>query len=198
MPRIDAPTVAEHHSRQRAALLAAGADLLATGGIDAVTPAAVGAAAGLARSSVYQYFDSSPALLAAIVEDVFPRATDQLRDAVRRADTPAAKVRTYVRMALKQATDPAHRPVQALARAELPDACRARLRELHDELASPLRTALAELDVPEVDLTTDLVLGLLGAAVQAVVAGRPRRQVERRLLSMLDGGALAGGPEAPG
>ena len=61
MPRIDAPTVAEHHAQRRAALLAAAEELLAEQGVEAVTPAAVGARAGLARSSVYQYFSSSPA-----------------------------------------------------------------------------------------------------------------------------------------
>ena len=91
MPRIDAPTVAEHHARRRAALVAAGADLLASGGVEAVTLGAVGSATGLARSSVYQYFDSAPALLAAVVEEVFPRSTAKLRAAVERAATPEAK-----------------------------------------------------------------------------------------------------------
>ncbi len=52
MPRIDAPTVAEHHQMRRAALMAAAGDLLATQGVESVTLGAVGAAAGLARSSV--------------------------------------------------------------------------------------------------------------------------------------------------
>jgi len=191
VPRIDAPTVAEHHSNQRAALLAAGGDLLATRGVDAVTPAAVGAAAGLARSSVYQYFDSSPALIAAIVEDAFPRATDELRAAVARAGTPSAQVDAYVRTALKMATDPVHRSLYALGRTELPPACRARLAELHAEQHAPLRAALGALAAPDPDLTTTLVLGLLGAAVQCVIDGAARRPVERRLLAVLHHGVQA-------
>ena len=58
MPRISAPTVAQHRMRQRDALLHAATELLVSGGLSAVTPAAVGAAAGLARPSVYQYFSS--------------------------------------------------------------------------------------------------------------------------------------------
>ena len=58
MPKISAPTVAEHRVRQRDALLHAATELLVDGGVSAVTPAAVGAAAGLARPSVYQYFSS--------------------------------------------------------------------------------------------------------------------------------------------
>ncbi|MGB8020339.1 MAG: TetR family transcriptional regulator, partial [Candidatus Nanopelagicales bacterium] len=78
MPRIDAPTVAEHHQMRRAALIAAANDLLATEGVEAVTLGAVGAAAGLARSSVYQYFDSTGSLLAELVEQEVPRATAHL------------------------------------------------------------------------------------------------------------------------
>jgi AcrR family transcriptional regulator len=188
VPKIDAPTVAEHHRRQRAALLAAGGELLANQGVDAVTPAAVGAAAGLARSSVYQYFDSSPALLAAIVEDAFPRATEQLLGATAKAATPTAKIDAYVHTALLMATDPAHRSLYALASVELPAACRARVAELHQEQYAPLRAALAELAVPEIDLTLALVRGLVGAAIQAIIAGAPRKRVESRLLAMVHGG----------
>lgn len=51
MPKISAPTVAEHRVRQRGALLRAAIELLVDGGVSAVTPAAVSAAAGLARPS---------------------------------------------------------------------------------------------------------------------------------------------------
>ena len=71
MPRIEAPRVAEHHARQRRALLDAAHALLAETG-EAPSMAAVGRRAGLARSSVYQYFDSPGALLHAVVTDVFP------------------------------------------------------------------------------------------------------------------------------
>ncbi|HEY5248577.1 MAG TPA: TetR/AcrR family transcriptional regulator, partial [Dermatophilaceae bacterium] len=174
--------------RQRAALLAAGSELLATQGVDAVTPAAVGAAAGLARSSVYQYFDSSPALLAAIIEDAFPRATEQLRSAVGKAATPAAKIDAYVRTALVMASDPAHRSLYALVGVELPAACRARLDELHQEQYAPLRAALVDLAVPDTDLTLALVHGLVGAATQAIIAGAPRKRVETRLLALIHSG----------
>ncbi len=93
MPKINAPTVAEHRDQRRAALVHAGRDILASQGADAVTPAAVGAAAGIARSSVYQYFDSSVALLAAIVEESFPNATATLRDAVEVGRLPRRKDR---------------------------------------------------------------------------------------------------------
>jgi AcrR family transcriptional regulator len=191
VPKIDAPTVAEHHSRRRAALLAAGGDLLASGGVDAVTLAGVGAATGLARSSVYQYFDSAPTLLAAVVEDVFPRSTQKLRTAVDRATTPTDKVDAYVVTALGLAADASHRSLYGLAGATLPEHCRARIAELHEEQFAPLREAVAELGVADPALSTRLLLGVLQSATQAVVEGAPKARVTREVLSFVHEG-LAG------
>ena len=188
MPRIDAPTVAEHHRRRRAELVAAGAVLLADGGIDAVSLAGVGAATGLARSSVYQYFDSSPALLAAVVEDVFPHSTARLRRAVDRATTPNEKIDAYVRTALDLATDASHRSLYSLAGVGLPLECRARIAELHEEQFAPLREAVAETGVADPVLTARLLLGVLQSATQAVVEGAPKARVTREVRAFVHAG----------
>jgi AcrR family transcriptional regulator len=188
MPRIDAPTVAEHHRRRRTALVEAGAALIAERGVEAATLAAVGAAAGLARSSVYTYFDSTPALVAAIVEDAFPRATERLRAAVAGADTPRGQVDAYLCVALELATDRQHRAVSALADADLPESCRDRLAELHAAQAAPLAAAVAGAGVADPDLTTRLLVGILRAAVQAVVGGKPLPAVRDGMLALVHRG----------
>ena len=71
MPKIEAPTVAEHRANQERALLDAARELLLAGGRAAITPAAVGAAAGLARSSVYKYFSSGEEILTRIATEAF-------------------------------------------------------------------------------------------------------------------------------
>jgi AcrR family transcriptional regulator len=190
VPRIDAPTVAEHHSRRRAALVAAATELLASGGVDAVTLGAVGSATGLARSSVYQYFDSAPGLLAAVVEDAFPRSTERLRDAVDRATSPRDRVDAYLTTALDLATDPAHRSLYALSGAGLPEECRARIAELHEAQLAPLRDAVRGLGVADPALSTRLVLGMLQAATQAIVAGAPRARVRREVLALVHDGLV--------
>ncbi len=190
MPRIDAPTVAEHHSRRRAALVRAATELLASGGVDAVTLGAVGSATGLARSSVYQYFDSAPALLAAVVEDAFPRSTEKLRAAVDRAATPRDRIDAYLTTALDLATDPAHLALYALASTGLPDECRARILELHEAQFAPLRDAVRGSGVPDPALSTRLVLGVLQAATQAVVAGAPRARAKREVLALVHDGLV--------
>ena len=191
VPRINAATVAEHHSQRRAALIQAGSDLLASDGLDAVTLGAVGAATGLARTSVYQYFDSTPALVAAIVEDAFPRATEQLEKAVARATTPQGQIDRFVATALDLATDPTHRSLYALSSADLPSHCRARVAELHASQYAPLLRAVAEIGVSDAELTTRLIGGLVQAAAQAIASGSARSRVQARTLALIHSGLAA-------
>ena len=94
MPRIDAPTVAEHSAQRRAAIVDAAVDLLGREGITGVTPAAVASAAGLARSSVYQYFASTDALVAAGVEGSLQRTRVLVDRRQARATPPATTPHT--------------------------------------------------------------------------------------------------------
>lgn len=188
MPKIDAPTVAEHHARRRAALVRAAIDLLAAGGAAAVTPAAVGAEAGLARSSVYQYFPSGAALLAAVVEESVPPAVAALREATAGASTPRARVESYLRAAIDLALTDAHRAAVAMAGVDLPEPFRARLAELHREMAAPLLDAVRDLGTPDPEITTLLLSGLVEAAVRAVEAGLPAEAVIERTLALAAAG----------
>jgi AcrR family transcriptional regulator len=181
LPKISAPTVAEHRSRQREALLHAATELLVAGGVNAVTPAAVGAAAGLARPSVYQYFASGADILAAVIEDSFPRSNASLRAALEGASTPVEVLDTYLRETLRQASEGAHRPAAALAAAQLPDECRARLTEQ----AMPFMQALRDLDVPELFVTAQLLGGVVEAAMSAIEAGSSLDVVTERTLALV-------------
>jgi AcrR family transcriptional regulator len=185
VPKISAPTVGEHRARQRDALLHAATDLLATAGVNAVTPGAVSAAAGLARPSFYQYFSSGAGILAAVIEDAFPRANEELRIALESADGPAEQLDTYVRVSLRLAHEGAHRPVAALAAAQLPEECMARLRELHRDQAEPFMRALRELGAPDLQLTAQLLGGVLEAAMGAIESGSSLAAVTERTLTLV-------------
>jgi AcrR family transcriptional regulator len=185
MPKISAPTVAEHRVRQRDALLHAATELLVDGGVSAVTPAAVGAAAGLSRPGFYQYFSSGADILAAVIEDAFPRANEELRVALASAAGPAEQLDTYVRVSLRLAHEGAHRPAAALSAAQLPDECMARLRELHHEQAAPFLRALEELGAPDLQLTAQLLGGVLEAAMGAIESGASLDAVTGRTLTLV-------------
>ncbi|MBQ0986721.1 TetR/AcrR family transcriptional regulator [Streptomyces sp. F63] len=197
MPKISAATVAEHRARQREALIEAAVDILVAEGATAVTPAAVGARAGLARSSVYQYFDSAAALLATIVEEAFPRANAALAEALAGADGPAARIDAYIATMIRLGAEGAHRPAAALMASDLHPACRERLMELHHEQAAPLRDAVRDLGVPDPGLTADLLGGLLHGALTAADRGAPADTVLARTLSLVHEGLAGAGPHRP-
>jgi AcrR family transcriptional regulator len=202
VPKISAPTVAEHHAHRRAALINAAIEILVEHGVAGVTPATVGARAGLARSSVYQYFPSTAALLATIVEEAFPRANSVIQAALDTAGTPRERVDAYIRQTLVLASEGVHRPAAALLAADLPAECRARLAELHAQQAAPLFDALSRLGLRDPSMTARLVGGVLQAAMAAIEQGSPVEHTIGEVLAFvkagLDSGRRVAGPGRAG
>ena len=185
MPRITAPTVAEHRARQHAALLEAARQLLLTQGPNAVTPAAVGACSGLARTSVYKYFASTADILAQLVEDALPRLARQAREAVQAEVTPQGKLDAYARTILDFAATGEHRVALVADQIDLPPELRERLARHHDELPAPLIEALSQLSDPHPDITAMLIQGVLNSATHLLDLGRPATEVVPATLAFL-------------
>jgi AcrR family transcriptional regulator len=180
MPKIDAPTVAEHHARRRATIVSAAADLLGAEGVAGVSPAAVAAAAGLARSSVYQYYSSTGALVGAAVEEMFRRALSDLDEAMAGAGTPPARLEAYLDASLDAALA-GHLPLGPYRAGELVPDVQARVRELHDALNRPLVAALADAGVADSVGVAGLISGVVNAAAVQVQHGQPVPVVRRRV-----------------
>ncbi len=168
MPRIAAPTVAEHHANQRRAVLDAARDLL---GETAQLPsmAAIGKRAGLARTSVYQYFGSAEELLAAVVADVFPDWAARVLDRVEAADSPAARVWAYVEANVDLFTSSEQQVARALTMLVAPDVLRRPMEAFHARIRGPLRDALADFGDPDPDTVATLVDTLIVTAARHAV-----------------------------
>lgn len=177
VPKIDAPTVAEHRANQERALLDAARELLLARGRAAVTPAAVGAACGLARSSVYKYFRSGEEILARIVADSFADWGSRVSEAVERAVDTDGRIDAYVRTTLELAGSGAHRIAVLGGGLPRDDYARERLARAHHGLAALLRAALADRGDPDPGLTAELIDGALGRAIDQLGAGRPAGEV---------------------
>lgn len=176
MPRIAAPTVAEHHARRQADLVEAAVRLMAREGVAAVTPAAVASAAGLARSSVYQYYPSTGALIGAAVIETFHRALAVITAAVDAQPEPADRVSAYVVASIDAAAS-GHLPTAAFPAGDLPQECREGIVRLHGELLEPLVSAIAALGVHDPSGTAALVQGVVRAAAGRVERGEPVESV---------------------
>jgi AcrR family transcriptional regulator len=173
MPRIEAPTVAAHNAMRRRQVIAAAAEVLAEVGVSGFTPAAVAKRAGLARSSIYQYYPSTEALLGTAVGEMLRQSRDRMVIAVQAAATPTERVTAYVRAALADASA-GHGAAPDVSALPMPDSCREAVRALHDELLDPLRSALADAGAPDPATVSILVRGLINGAVTAVAHGAPR------------------------
>lgn len=162
MPKINASSVAEHRKMRHSQVLHSAVDLLTNNGPSAVTPAAVAKRCGIARSSVYQYFPSSGALIAGAIENLFVDANERIATAVAAAgDNPAAQLRAYVYAALVSAEE-GHSPATMMHLSDLPPDCRRRIGDLHREMGTPLRgiVRIARPELSESDVTCLATLGL--------------------------------------
>jgi AcrR family transcriptional regulator len=193
MPRISAPTVAEHRQRQRAALLDAAEVVIVDSGVSGLTFVAVAQRAGLARSSVYEYFPSPAALLAELVVDRMRGWGAATGERLATINDPAERVAEYVRLSLSSA-GPEHRSLaQAVSASELPPECAEALVLLHADMVSPLVKALRDLNVADPDRAADHVNGVIEAARRSIQSGADARIETQSAIGFILA-AVAAGP----
>jgi len=147
---------------QRAALLDAARDLLAQGGISAVTFSAMAERAGLARSSVYEYFKTKGDVVEALAVEDFPAAVNDIRGVMLAQPTPERQIAAYVRRQLELVSQPGHRNLLALSALELDGTARDRIRSAHSLLVDLVVGALRR-------------LGHSAAALQGAIDGAAKR-----------------------
>ncbi|WOP18706.1 TetR family transcriptional regulator [Raineyella sp. LH-20] len=173
MPKISAATVAEHRAMKERQVISAAVDLLTTEGAAAVTPAAVAARAGLARTSVYQYARSGNELVALAVEETFVQVKAALAVALDAAGPdPAARLEAIIRTVLRGAAD-GHAPDPAVDVAALGSAQQERLRQLHQELVAPLALAIEAVGAKDVSVLTAISWGAINGVVPLIEHGMP-------------------------
>ncbi|MDO8211132.1 TetR/AcrR family transcriptional regulator [Conexibacter sp. CPCC 206217] len=171
MPRIDADTVQEHRAQQRDALLDAAEAILLADGYEALSFAALGARTGLARNSIYRYFDSRAAIVVELCERELPDWIEEIDAALAAARGDGARAAAYVRVQLEMVAGGRHRLAQALAHAPLPADALARIHALPDRAAERLQGALATAGHPRPHVAAQLVTGALNAAIRLLHDG---------------------------
>ena len=188
MPRIMAPTLAENRDQRHASLLAAGHELVRTGGPRALTLAAVATRAGLSRPAAYEYFGSTADLLAAVLLDEMRRWSGDVVDHLATESTPETKITRYIEVSLRLIADGQHEIVAMLSETSLPPAVRQQINELHSTLAAPLTQAVAALGISDTDQAVRLIQGVVEAAARRLVPGRdPSSEVRAATAFVLAG-----------
>jgi AcrR family transcriptional regulator len=174
VPKIRAATVAEHRAMQRKAILDAARDILAQGGSETPSLAAVAKRTGLARSSIYQYFSSKDDLLEAVIVDMFPRWAAYVAARIEEESAPADRALAYVYANLHLVASGEHAIARGLAVFARAEFLAESSKVLHDQLRTPLDEALVALGCEDP--------GAMGELIQAVV---------QRASLMLESGILS-------
>ncbi len=80
MPKINAATIDEHKELTRNALLEAGARCFVRKGLSGTSIALLADEAGIARTTVYEYFPNKEAVLAGLIDQRLPLIVEQILD----------------------------------------------------------------------------------------------------------------------
>lgn len=139
--------------------------------MEALTFPALAAGAGLARSSVYEYFRSRAAVVEELCAVDFPLWSAEIEAAMSVAETPLRQIEVYVRSQLALAGDPRHRAIAAISALELDDAARDRIRAAHGGLVGLVVSALGALGHQQPRLAAVLLQGVVEAAVRRLEMG---------------------------
>ena len=171
MPRISAATVAEHRAaRERALLDAAHEILLETG--EAPGLPQVAQRAGLARTSVYQYFASKQDLLQAMVRDIYPRWTEGITAAMAAAPTEADRILAYAVANVRLVADGAHAVGSALAALAPGEELDEQATRMHREVQEPLVQTLTALNVDAPEQVAELINSVVHSTVMLLESGQ--------------------------
>lgn len=184
MPRINAATVAEHRSNQERLLLdVAHAILEDTGEVASMQQ--VAERAGLARSSVYHYFNSREALLNALVKDVFPKWTERVTNAMEAETEASGKILAYALANVHLVNEGAHAVATALADLSPGEALDEQAALMHRAIREPLVETLVGLGVPDPEGVSELINAVVHASTRALESGQPIQRVLANLTAVI-------------
>lgn len=182
MPKIDAPTVAQHRAARREALLEAARRLLSEPGrAEAPSIGEIAESAGISRPAVYSYFASRDDLLIAAVHDAFPTWIAYLEEAMGAVNTPAEKVLEYVDANLRLMARGDHSAVRIEATESLTPG-----KVAHDSIRIPLVRALAELGVDKPNRMGELIHAVAFTGAKMIQDGISPADVRRMVHGLLE------------
>ncbi|GAA3336429.1 TetR/AcrR family transcriptional regulator [Amorphoplanes nipponensis] len=185
MPRIDAPTVAEHRARRRRVLLDAARALLVDNPHEAPSLTAVATRAGLPRSTVYEYFPSGKELLLELVGEVLPNWSHRVNAAMDAVGSPGEKVLAYATTNLRLVAEGEHALATALIQSVPGEQVDASTRLMHDRMSRPLCAAVEQLGVPDPAATARLISSVVYTASRMIEEGADTTAVDARVRELL-------------
>lgn len=177
MPKIDAPTVAEHRARVQQRLVDAAESILRDSPSQPLTAAAVSAQAGIARNSIYRYVDSVDDLRVLVIRRYLPDWLAAVSSAMDDAKGPKQQIVTWVEANLQQAADTGHGWLMGIVQTmpsnpSIDDT----IDQAHTVMRGSINQAWSDLldaDESKTRIAAALTAGILNAGFRELAAGRP-------------------------
>lgn len=166
MPKISAPSVAEHREHIQTQLVDAAEELLRRG--EPLTASAVSQAAGIARNSIYRYVYSIDDLHGMVLARYLPAWDTAVRAALASYSDPGEQIVAWVRVNLEQAVGTGHGWLMDVSRSSRVSVHNAAVaHHAHRILRKVLNKPWARLsaDPSDAQRWTWLTVGLLQAAL---------------------------------
>ena len=188
MPKIQAPTVVLHRELRRQQLINAAMELAMESGAESITVAAVATKAGLARSSIYEYFASSADLVADLVLEELEYFTNRLAEAVGDESDPIRRIELWITESLRYVADGRHMLVKSLNTIDTPMSRRDEIAMGHRKMMAPILKSLQEAGIEDVRQAGAFLSGVTDAASIRIDAGNePELEIQSAVAFALAG-----------
>jgi AcrR family transcriptional regulator len=156
---------------RRQQLISAALELALGEGAEAVTVAAIAKKAGLARSSIYEYFASSADLIADLILEELDYYSNRLAVAIVDATDPFEKIEHWIAEGLRYVADGRHMLVKSLNTISTPEFRKEEIAMGHRKMIAPLHQALVETGIKDPAAAAAFLSSVTDAASIRIDAG---------------------------
>lgn len=170
-PRIQAATIVEQRQMRQRQLIDAALAIAMESGAANITVAAVAKRAGLARSSMYEYFSSSADLIADLVIEELAIYQKRLAHAVRETQDPYQHIELWIAEALQYVVDGRHMLIKSLNSATIPEFRRAEISQGHRNLMTTISAPLQEIGLTDIRGAMSYLQNTIEAASVRIESG---------------------------
>jgi AcrR family transcriptional regulator len=188
MPRIEAPTVAEHHAARVAELSRLAVEIVETDGPASLTLAELARRAGLSRPSLYSYFQSRDDLVTTICEQAVTVWADEVIATMEVETDPLLRLRAFVAAQLEAAAASKHQAAFALLESGLSRDGHERVMAAHAPLQAALRQAVEQIGLEAAAAVVPLVQAVVSSAYGQIRAGADADRVMQGASRFIEGG----------
>ncbi len=191
MPRIEAPTVAEHHAARAAELSRLAVEIVEADGAAALTLAELARRAGLSRPSLYSYFRSRDDLVTTICEQAVTVWAEEVIASMETETDPLSRLRAFVTAQLEAAAASKHRAAFALLESGLSQEGHERVMAAHAPLQAALRRAVEQIGLEPAAAVVPMVQAVVSSAYGQIRAGADADRVMQGASRFVEGGLEA-------